>query len=129
MPRSRVTSKTRWENDYAYCRAIKAGRHIFVSGTAPVTDDGQTFAPNDPFTQTKRCLEIAIKAIQELGGELKDIVRTRMYVMDISQSDAHGRAHGEVFKVHPPCCTMVEISKLIAPDMTIEIEVEAVLDA
>ncbi|MCF6228198.1 MAG: RidA family protein [Planctomycetes bacterium] len=129
MARERITSDTVWEAKYGYCRAIKAGDRIFVSGCAPVAEDGSTFSPFAAYDQTIRCLEIGLKAVTDLGGELMDIVRTRMYVTDIEQAAEYGRAHGEVFKDHPPACTMVEISKLIEPDMTIEIELEAILNA
>lgn len=129
MALERTTSNTPWEREFGYCRVIKAGDRIFVSGCAPVAEDGSTLSPFAAYDQTKRCLEIGLQAVADLGGELKDVVRTRMYVTDITQAAEYGRAHGEVFRDHPPACTMVEISKLIEPDMTIEIELEAVLDA
>ncbi|MHC4840938.1 MAG: RidA family protein [Planctomycetota bacterium] len=129
MPRQRATSGAPWESKYGYCRAVRAGNTIYVAGTAPVDNSGNTFAPNDHFAQTKRCFEIGLSAISELGGRAEDVVRTRMYVTDISHTDDYGRAHSEIFADHPPACTMIEVSKLVSPDMTIEIEMEAVVDA
>lgn len=122
----RVFSGAPWEKKVGYCRAVKAGPFVSVSGTAPVGDDGKTFAPGDAYAQTRRCLEIIQRALQELGVDLSCVVRTRMFVTDISRWEEYGRAHQEFFGAHPPATTAVEISKLISPDMLVEVEVDAV---
>lgn len=116
-----------WEKRYGYCRAVRAGDHVYVSGTAPVADDGSCFAPGDAYAQARRCLEIAGRALRELGADLSQVVRTRMYVTDIARADEYGRAHGEVFGAHPPATAMVEVKALIDPAMLIEIELDAVV--
>ncbi len=123
----RVQSGAPWEGVVGYCRAIRTGQQIFVSGTAPVADDGSTFAPGDAYAQAKRCLEIALAALGRLGAEASHVVRTRMFVTDISRWQEYGRAHGEVFRDHPPATSMVEVRALIDPLMLIEIELDAVV--
>ena len=126
MQFQRVFSGAPWEGKVGYCRAIRAGNTIYVSGTAPLGEDGRCFAPGDAYAQTRRCLEIIRGALQELGADLRDVVRTRMFVTDISRWAEYGRAHGELFADHPPATSMIEVKSLIDPDMLIEIEVEAV---
>jgi isochorismate pyruvate lyase len=115
-----------WESKVGYCRAIRAGDRIHVTGTAPVTDDGRVFAPGDAYAQARRCLELIARALHDLGAELSNVVRTRMLVTDITRWAEYGRAHHEAFAAHPPATTMVEVSRLIEPDMLIEIEADAV---
>ena len=115
-----------WEKQVGYCRALRAGDHIYVTGTAPVAEDGQVFAPGDGYAQAKRCLEIIGKALDELGAGMSDVVRTRMFVTDISRWAEFGRAHREFFADHPPATSLVEVSSLIDPVMLIEIEADAV---
>ncbi len=129
MEFQRSFSGAPWEAKVGYCRALRAGNHVYVTGTAPVGDDGTTFAPGDAYAQAQRCFEIVAEAIRPLGANMHDIVRTRMFVTDISRWEDFGRAHAEVFAAHPPCTTMVEVSSLISPDMLIEVEVDAVLGA
>ena len=126
MEFKRVFSGAPWEKKVGYCRAVKAGPFVSVSGTAPVGDDGKTFAPGDAYAQTRRCLEIIQRALGQLGVDLSCVVRTRMYVTDISRWEAYGRAHQEFFGAHPPATTLVEVAKLVSPDMLIEVEVDAV---
>jgi isochorismate pyruvate lyase len=99
---------------------------IFITGTAPVADDGTTFAPGDAYAQTKRCFEIIEKALIDLGADLSDVVRTRMYITDFECFDQIAAAHRELFSEHPPGATMVEVAALVHDDMIIEVEVEAV---
>lgn len=122
----RTFSGAPWEKEVGYCRAVRAGNHIYVTGTASVSEDGSAFAPGNAYTQTKRCFEIIEKALRELGADLSHIVRTRMFVTDISQWAEYGRAHKECFAAHPPATTMVEVKSLIDPAMLIEIEADAV---
>ncbi len=122
----RTYSGAPWETRVGYCRALRAGEHIFVTGTAPVDEDGGCFAPGDAYTQTRRCFEIIEKALYALGADLSCVVRTRIYVTDISRWQEYGRAHGELFANHPPATTMVEVSALIDPQMLVEIEADAI---
>lgn len=121
-----ISSGAPWEATVGYSRAVRRGNMIWVSGTAPVKD-GKTVAPGDAYTQTKVCLEIVQTAIEAAGGTMADVVRTRMYVTDISQWEAIGRAHGEYFAQVRPATTMVEVKGLIEPDMLVEIEAEAII--
>lgn len=127
MNRQRVHSGAPWERTVGYCRAIRAGEHVYVSGTGPVDAGGGVFAPGDAYAQTRRCFEIALAAMAKLGAEPRHVVRTRMYVTDISRWNDYGRAHGEVFGAHPPATAMVEVSALIDPAMLVEVEVDAVV--
>ncbi len=124
--RQNISSGAPWEDQVGYCRAVRIGNTIEVSGTAPVVD-GQT-AGSNAYEQTKICLEIIKNAIEEAGGKIEDVIRTRMYVTDISQWVAIGKAHGEVFSQIKPATTMVEVSALIEPDMLIEIEATAIIE-
>lgn len=126
-PISRHFTGTPWEPKVGYCRAIRAGNQIFISGTAPVDDDGNTFAPGDGYAQAKRCFQIIQKTLQAMDADLLNIVRTRMYVTDISRWQEYGQAHQEVLGAYPPTATMVEVSQLINSDMLIEIEVDAII--
>lgn len=122
----RTFSGAPWESRIGYCRALRAGRHIYVTGTAPVGPDGETFAPGDAYAQARRCFEIISQALAALGAGLDSVVRTRMFVADLSRWEEFGRAHREFFGAHPPATTMVEVARLIRPDMLIEVEADAV---
>jgi enamine deaminase RidA (YjgF/YER057c/UK114 family) len=122
----RTYSGAPWESRVGYCRALRAGAHIYVTGTAPVAEGGGVFAPGDAYAQARRCFEIIERALQDLGAEMSDIVRTRMFVTDIRRWEEFGRAHGEFFAQHPPATTMVEVKSLIDPAMLIEVEADAV---
>ena len=126
---TRFSSGGEFEKKVGYCRAVASGRNVFIGGTAPVAEDGTCFAPGDPEAQARRCFEIAMAALAELGGEPSCVTRTRMYVTDISHWPAFGRAHAAYMGEHPPAATMVEVSRLIDPEMLIEIEFDAVLPA
>ncbi|MBD0269705.1 RidA family protein [Pseudanabaena sp. FACHB-2040] len=126
--RQRVFTGSPWEEKAGYCRAMRIGNQIFVAGTAPSDGEGGTFAPGDAYAQTKRCFEIIQKALQDLGGDLPDIVRTRLFVTDMSRWEEFAQAHQELFADYPPVNTMVEIPGLVNPDMLVEVEVEALLD-
>ncbi len=124
---SRHFTDTPWETKVGYCRAIRAGNQIFMSGTAPVDDEGNTFAPGNGYAQAKRCFQIIQKTLQAMGADLSNIVRTRMYVTDISCWQEYGQAHQEFMGAYPPATAMVEVKALINPDMLIEIEVDALV--
>jgi isochorismate pyruvate lyase len=123
----RAFSGAPWEERVGYCRALRTGDSIFVTGTAPVDPDGDVHAPGDGYGQAKRCLEIIEEALTELGGTLRDVVRTRMFVTDISRWKDYGKAHREAFQGGYPATTLVEVRSLIHPDMLVEIEADAVL--
>ncbi len=127
MERQNISSGSKWEPTVGYSRAVRVGNQVFVSGTAPVAEGGGTHAPGEAYAQTKRCLEIILKALAEAGASAKDVVRTRMFVTDISRSDEYGRAHGEVFGDIRPATAMIGVAALIEPDMLIEIEADAVI--
>lgn len=127
MEVERVFSGAPWEVRVAYCRALRVGERIFVTGTAPLAPGGGVHAPGDAYEQASRSLEIIADALAELGAGLEDVVRTRMFVTDITRWEEYGRAHGEAFAGHPPTTTMVEVSRLIDPEMLIEIEADAVV--
>lgn len=124
----RAFSGAKWERIIGYCRAIRAGNHIYVTGTAPFDEDGSSVhAPGDGYRQAKRCFQIIEKALGELDATMADVVRTRMFVTDITRWQEYSRAHSEFFAEHPPCTTMVEVQSLMDPEMLIEIEVDAVV--
>ena len=125
--RKNIHTGAPWESKAGYCRAVRVGPHIAVSGTAPVGDGGEVVAPGDAYLQAKRCIEIIERALREAGAELKDVVRTRMFVTDIDRWAEFGRAHAEAFGPHPPTTTMVEVKRLIDAEMLIEIEADAVV--
>ena len=126
MSFQRVFSGAPWESEVGYCRALRSGDRIFVTGTAPVAPEGGVAHVGDAYRQTRRCFEIMGEALAELGASFEDVTRTRMFVTDIERWEEYGRAHGEVFGDHPPTTTMVEVRRLIDPDMLIEIEADAV---
>ena len=123
----RVFSGAPWEQEVGYCRAIRVGDQVWVTGTAPVAPDGSVHAPGDAYAQTRRCLDIIRRALEGVGCDLTHVVRTRMFTTDISRWKEIGRAHGEVFAGFPPATTMVEVKALIEPEMLIEIEADAVI--
>jgi enamine deaminase RidA (YjgF/YER057c/UK114 family) len=117
---------TPWEPKVGYCRALRAGSQIYVSGTAPVAEGGGVHAPGDAYAQAHRCFEIAVQALRALGAGPESVVRTRMYVTDASRWQEFGRAHAKVFGQNPPATTLVEVKALIDPQMLVEVEVDAV---
>jgi isochorismate pyruvate lyase len=128
MAFQRAFSGAPWEAQVGYCRALRAGDRIFVTGTAPVAKGGGVHAPGDAYEQARRCFAIMAGALAELGAGLEHVTRTRMFVTDISRWPEYGRAHAEAFADHPPTTTMVEVRRLIDPEMLIEIEADAVVE-
>lgn len=126
MAFQRVYSGAPWEAKVGYCRALRAGDRIFVTGTAPVSEGGGVHAPGDAYAQARRCFAIIAEALAGVGATLADVTRTRMFVTDIDRWEEYGRAHAETFGPHHPTTTMVEVRRLIHPDMLIEIEADAV---
>lgn len=127
MSFERVFSGAPWEASVGYCRALRAGDRVFVTGTAPVAEGAGIHAPGDAYGQARRCFAIIEEALSGLGATLADVTRTRMFVTDIDRWEDYGRAHAEAFGKHPPTTTMVEVRRLIHPDMLIEIEADAVV--
>jgi len=116
----------KWEDKVGYSRAVKIGKVVELSGTVALRD-GEVVGEGDPYEQTKCILEIAEETLNDAGAKLSDVVRTRIFVTDISQWEEIGRAHGEVFAAIKPVTSMVEVSSLIAPEFLVEIEVSAIL--
>ena len=127
MAFQRAFSGAPWETHVGYCRALRAGDRIFVTGTASVGHEGGVHAPGDGYEQARRCFEIIAQALVDLGAGMQHVTRTRMFVTDIDRWEEYGRAHREAFEEHPPATTMVEVRRLIHPDMLIEIEADAVV--
>jgi len=125
--RETFNSGAKWEPIVGYSRAVRMGDIIEVSGTCAVDDQGNPVEIGDAYGQTLRILEMIQHAIEELGGSLSDVIRTRIYVTDISKWESIGHAHGEYFKLIRPVTTMVEVSKLIAPEYLVEIEASAIV--
>lgn len=126
MERLRISSGSRWEARAGYSRAVRAGSFVCVAGTTGTDAGGAVVAP-DGYTQAKKALERIVAALHEAGARIEDVVRTRIYVTDISQWEAIGRAHAEVFGDVRPASTMIEVRRLIAPDIVVEIEADAIL--
>lgn len=124
--RIKITSGTPWEDKIGYSRAVRIGRIIEVSGTVAI-DGEKIIAPGDPYKQTKFIIQKIEKALNDAGGSLTDVIRTRIYVTNIIDWDAVGRAHGESFKTIKPVTTMVEVKSLIDPNFVVEIEATAYL--
>lgn len=121
MSRRSVTSGAEWEPRYGYRRAVRIGDVIAVSGTT---------APGpDAYAQAAAAFRTALDALAELGGRPEHVIRTRMFIVDMADADAVGRAHAEAFGGHPPAATMVAVAALISPDLRVEVEVDAVVTA
>jgi enamine deaminase RidA (YjgF/YER057c/UK114 family) len=127
MTRQNISSGSPFEKSIGFSRAVRIGNMLSVSGTAPIADDGSPAFPGDLYNQTRRCLEIIEKAIKEAGGSLQNVIRTRMFMTDISRWEEAAKAHGEVFTDIRPAATMVEVKGLINPAWLIEMEADCVI--
>lgn len=127
MERTNYSSGAKWESIVGYSRAVKTGNTIEVTGTVAVDDNNNLVGGNSAYEQTRFVIQKIESVLQRAGASLKDVVRTRIFVTDISRWEEYGRAHGEFFKDIRPCTTMVEISKLISPEYLVEVEATAII--
>lgn len=126
--RLKISSGAKWEDIVGYSRAVKVNNQVFITGTVAVNADNNLVGGDSAYLQTQFILQKIEQVLQQCGASLNDVVRTRLFVTDISRWEEYGKAHGEVFGTIRPCTTMVEVSKLIAPEYLIEIEVDAVIE-
>src|SRR2546423_5634540 len=125
--RQKISSGAKWESIVGYSRAVRVGNRIYVTGTTALGEDGEIVGVGDAYQQAKQCLQNIESALKRLGAGLEHVVRTRMFVTDISRWEEYGRAHGEVLREVMPATTIVEVNRLIDPQMLIELEVDAEL--
>jgi enamine deaminase RidA (YjgF/YER057c/UK114 family) len=127
MKRTNYSSGAKWEDIVGYSRAVKIGNTIEVTGTVAVNENTELVGKGDAYAQTKFIIEKIAGVLQRAGASLSDVVRTRMFVTDISRWEEYGRAHGEFFSTIKPCTSMIEVKGLIDPEYLIEIEATAII--
>ena len=129
MERTNYSSGAKWEDIVGYSRAVKVGNVIEVTGTVAVDENNLLVGKDDAYGQTKFVIEKISAVLQKAGSSLNDVVRTRMFVTDISRWEEYGKAHGEFFSIIKPCTSMIEVKGLIAPEFLIEIEATAIISS
>jgi enamine deaminase RidA (YjgF/YER057c/UK114 family) len=125
--RQNIATGTVWEGIHGYSRVVRVGQHVFVAGTTATDDNGQLVGPDDPYAQTIFIIQKIERALVQVGASLQDVVRTRLFITDVSRWEEVSRAHGEFFKDIRPVSTLVEVSALIGPGYLVEIEAEALI--
>ncbi|MCA9923414.1 MAG: RidA family protein [Anaerolineales bacterium] len=127
MKRQNISSGAKWESIVGYSRAVRMGSTVHVAGTTAVNENGEIVGIGDAYAQTIYILQKIENALHEAGAVMADVVRTRMFVTNIDLWEAVGRAHGNIFRHIRPAATMVEVNRLISPDLLVEIEVDAII--
>ena len=128
MPRINVSSGSPFEEPIGFSRAVRIGNVIAVSGTAPIKPDGSTFAPGDMYEQTKYCIQIMKKAMEEAGGRIESTIRTRVFLRDVSRWKEAAKAHGEFFSNIRPASTFIEVKGFVNEEWLVETEAECVIE-